>query len=145
MNLSHVTDPARLEQIKTEEQGRKTFFGDDYAPYSNDGQLPLLTYKTPAYGTGWLKGAGVSELELEAAAAKMMAKPIGQKPPANMGTLVGGDENGESIPNMPGPRPGLGREGEADMAEAGAASRWLFFDGRQEISTLYFRDADGAA
>ena len=33
MNLDHVTDPDRLEQIKSEEQGRQTFFGDEYAPY----------------------------------------------------------------------------------------------------------------
>ena len=75
MNLDRVTDKDRLEQIRLEEQGRQTYFGDAYIPYLN---LTLLTYKTPAFATGWVKEADVSDLEVEAAAAKMMAKPTGQ-------------------------------------------------------------------
>jgi polyhydroxyalkanoate synthesis regulator phasin len=75
MNLDRVTDPDRLEQIRVEEEGRQTYFGEAYVPYRN---LTLFTYKTPAFATGWVKEADVSDLTVEAAAAKMMSKPTGQ-------------------------------------------------------------------
>ena len=35
MNLDRVTDPDRLEQIRVEEEGRQTYFGEAYVPYRN--------------------------------------------------------------------------------------------------------------
>ena len=68
MNLDRVTDPDRLEQIRVEEEGRQTYFGEAYVPYRN---LTLFTYKTPAFATGWVKEADVSDLTVEAAAVLM--------------------------------------------------------------------------
>jgi len=51
-----------------------------------------------------------------------------RKNPANMGTLVGGDENGESNQN----EPGLGRDSDTAMTDGDPVSKWRYYDGASE-------------